>query len=313
MTSYSVSVPGKTILFGEHAVVYGFPAIAVPLKSISLTMKISARPTENDTLIINHNTDEKVLLQNLNPNHFYRIALNLITENLHITRLPALQIIISSTIPIASGLGSSAAFAVCLTRALTGFLGFRLKDDRVNEIAFTIEVYQHGTPSGIDNSVITYQKPVYFIKGTAMSFLELREQLTLIVADTGLRSVTKDTVAEVRIRKDANPLIYNPLLEEIGSIANTAKKPLEDGDSEKLGKLMIENHQLLQKLGVSSEELDHLVDIAIKNGSLGAKLCGSGKGGNIIAIVNENQADSIKSALLNNGAANCFISKIGRI
>ena len=85
---------------------------------------------------------------------------------------------------------------------------------------------------------------------------------------------------------------------------------LEDGNFKVLGKLMIENHALLQKLGVSCEELDHLVKVALDNGALGAKLCGSGKGGNIVAIVEDNHAESIKSALLNNGSSNCFISKI---
>jgi mevalonate kinase len=313
MTSYAVSVPGKTILFGEHAVVYGYPAIAVPLDSISMTMKISAKPTENDTLIINNNTGEKVLLNNLNPDHFYRVAFNLIIESLQIPKLPALQIIISSTIPIASGLGSSAAFAVCLVRVLSGFLGFKLSDNRINEIAFTIEAFQHGTPSGVDNTVVTYKKPVFFRKDSEMVFLDIKKPITLVIADTGLRSVTRETVAEVRIKKDSNPALFNKLLEEIGIVAMSARSHLENGDFEILGKLMVENHHLLQKLGVSCYELDHLVEVAQDNGSFGAKLCGSGKGGNIVAIVDENQAEFIKSALLNNGATNCFISRIGEI
>jgi mevalonate kinase len=310
MTSLSVSVPGKTILFGEHAVVYGYPAIAVPLNSISINIKIAARPTESDALIINNNTGEKVLLESLKPDHFYRIALSLIIESLQLKRLPALQIIMTSTIPIASGLGSSAAFAVCLTRSISSFLGFKLSDEQINEIAFKIEIFQHGTPSGIDNTVVTFNKPVYFKKGSAAIFLEIKKPLTLVIADTGLRSVTKDTVAEVRLKKDANPSLYNKLLEEIGSIVISARNCLENGNYKVIGKLMFDNHNLLQKLGVSCNELDHLVDIAIKNGSLGAKLCGSGKGGNIVAITDDIRSDSIKTALLNNGATNCFVSKI---
>ena len=310
MPSFSVSVPGKTILFGEHAVIYGYPAIAVPLDFISLNIKISARPSESDILIINKNKGEKVLLEDLKPDHTYRTAINSIFNALQIKRLPALLIGISSTIPISSGLGSSAAFAVCLTRAISGFLGFKLNNDQINEIAFKIESYQHGTPSGIDNTVITYNEPLFFKKGYPPSFLEIKSPIMLIIADTGLRSITKETVAEVKKNKEANPDVFNKIFEEIGNVANYAKKLLEAGDSETLGKLMSKNHTLLKQLGVSCGELDHMVEIAVSNGALGAKLCGSGKGGNIVAIVDDIRAESIKSALLKNGAINCFISKI---
>jgi mevalonate kinase len=310
MPSLSISVPGKTILFGEHAVVYGFPAIAIPLNSISLNIKVSARPNEKGTLIINKKMGTRFLLKDLSPDHTYRKSILLILNALNIDRLPALQIIISSSIPISSGLGSSAAFAVCLVRALSGFLGFKLTDMKVNEIAFEIETILHGTPSGIDNTVVTFNKLVYFIKGFSPTFLKVKEPFTLVVADTGIRSVTKDTVAEVKIKKAANPSAVNKIIEEIGALAIRAKRTLEESNLVTLGVLMSENHALLQQLGVSGEELDHLVVTAVKNGAFGAKLCGSGKGGNIVALVDEMNADFIKSALLDNGSTNCFISRI---
>lgn len=310
MPSLSVSVPGKTILFGEHAVVYGYPAIAVPLDSIQLNIKISARPVDSDSIIMNNEKGEILVLGDLKPDHTYKTAINSILDTLKINKLPALQIGIYSTIPIASGLGSSAAFAVCLTRAISGFLGFKLTDDQVNEIAYKIETFQHGTPSGIDNTVVTYNIPVLFKKGFPPSFLEIKKPLTLVIADTGLRSITKETVSEVRKSKESNPDVFNKLLEDIGNIADCARKNLKEGDLKSIGKLMSENHTFLKQLGVSCQELDNLVEIAVSHGALGAKLCGSGKGGNIVAIVDEIRAESIKSALLENGATNCFISKI---
>jgi len=310
MPSLSVSVPGKTILFGEHAVVYGYPAIAVPLNSIKLNIKISARPTDTDIQIINKNRGENLLLKDLNPEHIYKTAIDTIQNALHVGKLPALQIGISSTIPIVSGLGSSAAFAVCLTKAISGFLGFKLNNEQINEIAYKIEIYQHGSPSGIDNTVISYNKPLYFKKGFPPSFLEIKSPITLIIADTGIHANTKETVADVKKNMQINPEMFKILLEEIGNLADYAKINLENGDLETLGKLMSENQSLLQKLGVSNDELDHLVDVALRYGALGAKLCGSGKGGNIVAIVENLNAESIKSALLKNGATNCFITKI---
>ncbi len=165
---------------------------------------------------------------------------------------------------------------------------------QVNEIAFEIETIQHGTPSGIDNTVVTYNKLVYFIKGFSPTFLQVKKPFTLVVADTGIRSVTKDTVAEVKIKKAANPSVVNKIIEEIGALAIRAKVNLEDGNLVTLGELMSENHALLQQLGVSGEELDHLVVTAVNNGAFGAKLCGSGKGGNIVALVDEMNADFIK-------------------
>jgi mevalonate kinase len=310
MPSTSTTVPGKTILFGEHAVVYGYPAIAVPLESIAFNIKLSARPDKNESIIINKGFGENLVFENLKPDHTYRTAISAILDSLDVKKLPSVEIRISSTIPVSSGLGSSAAFAVCFTKSLSGFLGFKLSDDKVSEIAYKIEVFQHGTPSGIDNTVVAFNKPVFFKKGFSPLFIKISQPLTLVIADTGLRSTTKETVAQVRMQKEANPSITDELFEEIGVIADRAKHDLENGYSQALGILMSKNHTLLQKLGVSCKELDHLVEVSINQGAYGAKLCGSGKGGNMIAICEDALADSIRSSLINNGSPHCFISKI---
>ena len=310
MPSSSTSVPGKTILFGEHAVVYGYPAIAVPLAAISMNIKISARPLEKNSVIINHNFEEILILDNLASEHVYSTAISTIMNAVKIKKLPALEFRISSTIPVSSGLGSSAAFAVCLTKALTGFLGFKLTDDQINNIAYKIEIFQHGTPSGIDNSMITFNKPLFFRKDFPPEFLYLKNPLNLVVADTGIRSKTRETVMAVRGFKESDPQTTDKLLEAIGAIAESARNNLELGNYEALGKQMTENHRLLKKLGVSCDELDHLVEISIINGALGAKLCGGGKGGNIVAICDDAHAEPIRSALINSGAAQAFASII---
>jgi len=310
MPSTFTSVPGKSILFGEHAVVYSYPAIAVPLESISFMITLSPRPNENNSIIINEELGEYLLLEDLKPEHTYRKAISAVLQGLKLTRLPALEIRLSSTIPIASGLGSSAAFAVCLVKALSSFLGFKLTDEKINEIAYQMEIFQHGTPSGIDNTVIAFNKPVFFRKGYPPKFLKIGAPLNLVIADTGVRSLTKETVTQVRKFKQSDPSIADAIIQKIGEVVDSAKKEIECGNLNAIGSLMTENHALLMKLGVSGKELDHLVEVSLNEGALGAKLCGSGKGGNIIAICDEKLAGSIKIALLKNGSTHCFISRI---
>lgn len=310
MPSTFTSVPGKSILFGEHAVVYGYPSIAVPLDSISFKIKLLPRPNKNNSIIVNDELGENLIFEDLEPQHTYRTAIESILHELKITRLPPMEIRLSSTIPIASGLGSSAAFAVCLVKALSAFLGFRLSNKKVNEIAYQIEIFQHGTPSGIDNTAIAYNKPVFFRKGFPSEFLKIGARLNLVIADTGVRTMTKETVAQVRKFKESDPSTVDEIIQKIGDVVERAKNDLENGNLHALGSLMTENHDLLNKLGVSCKELDHLVKVAITEGALGAKLCGSGKGGNIVALCDGDKAEHIKTALQNNGSNHCFTSVI---
>jgi mevalonate kinase len=312
MPAITSSSPGKTILFGEHAVVYGFPAIAVPINSIQLKISLLGAPDQpqGSIRLRNYETGEDVVLSELGEGHPLNATLQIIAAELKVDHFPAAVITISSTIPIASGLGSSAALAVALVRGFSQFVGFNLNDQRINDLAFEVEKIQHGTPSGIDNSVIAFNKPLYYVKGQPAEFLTFEKPLTLVIADTGIRSLTREVVAEVRARREKEPAVVIPLLSQIGVIAQTAREKLIHTDLLAVGSLMNENQRLLQKLGVSCLELERLVDAARKAGALGAKLCGSGKGGNIIAITQPEQAESIRDALLANGAVRALCAEV---
>ncbi len=310
MPSSFTTVPGKSILFGEHAVVFGCPAIAVPLNSISFKIKLLPKPTTKKATILNEDLGECLIYEDLEPQNTYRTAISTILRELRISKLPPLEIRLTSTIPISSGLGSSAAFAVCLVKALSSFFGFKLTNRKVNDIAYQIEIFQHGTPSGIDNTVITYNRPIFFRKGYPPELLKVGAPLYLVIADTGISSITKETVAQVKLYRDKAPSTVNRLIQKIGEVAEKAKNDIENGNLISIGSLMTENHTLLSKLGVSCRELDHLVEMAMNEGALGAKLCGSGRGGNIVALCDEELAEQIKVALLDNGSSHCFISKI---
>ncbi len=312
MTALTVKSPAKTILFGEHAVVYGHPAIAVPFNAVHLKISIFPRPDlpSGTVTIRNAQSGFEQLLADLEHAHPIHAAFQLVMQQLEIDAFPASDLVISSTIPIASGLGSSAALSVTLMRSLSQFLGTRFTDERINQLAFEIEKIQHGSPSGIDNTVITYNRPVFFAKGKPVEFLGFSKPITLIVADTGIPSLTKEAIRLVKANLEAEPQVNQDLLSQIGRIAKDARQALSQGNIEVAGQLMNENQAALRSLGVSSIELEHLVQIALEEGAFGAKLCGGGMGGNMIALVDENAAQNLQQSLLHQGAASAWIATV---
>lgn len=217
-------------------------------------------------------------------------------------RFPNLEIKIASTIPVASGLGSGAAVTVALLRALSSHLDHPMTDEEVNAFAYEIEKLHHGTPSGIDNTVVTYVKPVYFVKGQPIETLQVGKPFTIVIGDTGLPAPTKDSVGDVRKLWEADKEKWEGVFDKVGEIAKKAREAIESGEWKVLGELMDQNHALLQEMTVSSPELDRLVSAARNAGALGAKLSGGGRGGNMIALVEPEKAEAVASALISAGA-----------
>jgi mevalonate kinase len=203
---------------------------------------------------------------------------------------------------MAAGLGSGAAASVAVIRALSAFLGHPLSDEQVNKLAYESEKLYHGTPSGIDNNVITYARPVYFVKGRAIKTFRVGAAFTLVIGDTGINAPTKESVGDVRKLWKADQPRWEKIFDRVGEIVWDARQAIERGDCLELGKLMDANHSLLQELTVSSEELDCLVVAARKAGAIGAKLSGGGRGGNMIALVLKENAPALAEALLSAGA-----------
>jgi mevalonate kinase len=185
-----------------------------------------------------------------------------------------------------------------------------LSDEQVSALAFETEKLYHGTPSGIDNAVITYAKPVYFVKGQPIELLHVKKPFSIVIGDTGIPASTKESVRDVRMQQHKRTDRYETLFAAIGSIANTARQLIESGMPESFGPLMDENHALLRSMKVSSPELDHLVEAAREAGALGAKMSGGGRGGNMIALVPAGKAGAVARALREAGATNTIITKI---
>ena len=229
---------------------------------------------------------------------------------LGVERMPACTIKVTATIPVASGLGSGAAVSVAVIRALAGFLGNPLPADEVSALAYEIEKIHHGTPSGIDNTVVTYALPVYFVRGKPIETFPVPRPFTIVIGDTGHPAPTRESVGDVRVAWQADPKTYERLFAAVGSIAKTARQAIENGHPQWLGPLMDENHELLREMGVSSPGLDRLVCTAKEAGALGAKLSGGGRGGNMIALVETGQAESVAQALEMAGAVRTISTEI---
>lgn len=312
MPAIASSAPGKLILFGEHAVVYDRPAIAIPFTGAHVKAAIFAMPIApaGQVKIEAPAVHMDTTLDKLEPDDPISITIHGVMDNLGIDHLPAMQIRLTSTIPIAAGMGSSAATSIALARSLSSFLGHPLPEKDINAIAFKVEQRLHGTPSGVDNTVITFGKPVYFVRGQPLEFLHLRQPFDLVVADSGIAAATSLMVAGVRERHKVNPNRYNSIFDQIARVVAVARNCMENGSPSDLGPLMIENHAYLKEIGVSTPELDTLVMAAVKAGALGAKLTGGGGGGNIIALAPEDKLDLIQNALLAAGARQTWRTRV---
>ena len=312
MPAIYATAPGKVILFGEHAVVYGQPALAMPVTQVRTKAMVTPNPLSLSGIIQIDAPDIglKTTLNRLPPEHPLKAAIQCVLSALKLANPPALTLRLTSTIPIASGLGSGAAASVAILRALSAFLGKPLPDSQVCELAFQVEKIYHGHPSGIDNTVITYAKPIFFVREQPIQFLHVQDPFTLVIGDTGVQSSTAQVVGDVRQAWSANPAAYEKLFAEIGSIALLGSQAIQAGDIQALGPLLNRNQALLQALAVSSPELDRLVQAARDAGASGAKLCGGGRGGNMIALVSPAAAEDVAAAIRAAGARRTIITTI---
>jgi mevalonate kinase len=303
------SAPGKIILFGEHAVVYGRPALAVPVTQVHADVEVqaSSRP---GIWIEAPEVDLHAELNTLPSDHPIASVIHNFLFLWRVSPFPNLDVRIDSTIPVASGLGSGAAVTVALTRALAFHFEHSITDEEVSAFAYEIEKLHHGTPSGIDNTVITYASPVYFIQGHPIETFSVGKPFTVIIGDTGIHAPTKESVGDVRKLWEANRPQWESVFDRVGEIARIARKVIEKGDTDKMGQLMDQNHALLQEMSVSSRELDTLVAAARQAGALGAKMSGGGRGGNMIALVPPELAERVSQSLLQAGAQSVIITRV---
>jgi mevalonate kinase len=314
MITVQATAPGKTIIFGEHAVVYGRPAIAAPITNVQaqatlqsdkpgVGFRIVAQALSRDYLLADAKTDDPLA--------------SMVWHTLRHLDQPAppdAVLKLTSTIPLGRGLGSGAAISTAIARALAHWFGQPIAPAEISELVYEVEKIYHGTPSGIDNTVIAFEQPVYFVKGQPIRRMRVTQPFHLVVGDTGIIAPTYKVVDDVRTRWQAAPEQYEGYFDEIGSLVDQARVVIEEGVSSLpvLGKLMNENQEILESLGVSSPELTQLIEAARAAGAWGAKLSGAGWGGNMIALVPDQPhlIMAVTEALTAAGATGLIVTEV---
>lgn len=299
---------GKIILIGEHSVVYNEPAIALPFPAANVEVRIKAIEGESKIFSSYYNgplASTPVSLYNL------RRTIETICEDLNVDT-SGMLITVSSLIPPERGMGSSAAVATALIRALYNFFECSLDNETLLYYIGISEKIAHGNPSGLDARITSGTKPVYFIKSKSPETFDLQVTGYLIAADTGLKGQTREAVQDVAQLLRKSKRKTKLLISSLGSLTAQAKSAIEEDDIAALGGILSKAHRHLSDLSVSNEKLDHLVQTALEQGALGAKLTGSGRGGCMIALAKTfDQAKHIANELMKNGAVETWIHSLG--
>ena len=277
---------GKVILLGEHSVVYGRHALAVPVPQ-TIRVKIEDC-NEGVTLMIPSWGIEYQLDKDVEQRQSFEKPAGAILERLNLSD-KGMRIEVFPDIPRGMGLGGSAAIAVAIIRGLSNHFKLGLSDEEVNGMAFESEKIAHGNPSGIDNTMATFGKPLIYRSGEPplVEQLNINESFSMVVAFTRREGVTAKTVRNVREGWRNNTAMYEKIFDDIDELVLKSVTAIQNNDFTALGQMMNFCQGLLNALQVSTPELERLIDLARGAGALGAKLTGGGGGGAIVALVND--------------------------
>lgn len=301
----TASAPAKVILFGEHFVVYGQPAIVL---AIDRRASATAELGKDQRISINSvdlrlagtfkgkrfqasKGGEKARLK-LEPT---RSAVQQVLDTAGTKK--GVNLSIKSNIPIAAGLGSSAAVATATVAAVSRLLAVDLSKEQIFRMAYESERLVHGTPSGIDPAISTYGGALQFQRGRDFVDLGVQTSIPLVIGNTKVERSTGELVARVRQVRGSFSSIMDLLLVSGARTALLAVDELRKGNLQSVGKLMNINHGLLSALGVSHESLERLVYASRNAGAYGAKLTGGGGGGCMIALAEENKLKKVMGAI----------------
>ena len=295
---------GKTILFGEHFVVYGLPSIVSAL-GVYTTADVKVVKgngwTVNDQRPATPGYKEQKYIEAMQSIANIINHLKVDIENQRI------EISFAGDLIAASGVGASAAQCTSLARALSETFNLNLDDEKINEVAYEGEKAYHGTPSGIDNTASTYGGLIWFVRNlgagkNTMDLLQSPRKMLIVIANSGITASTTEIVADVRRLREKNPEKIEKIFGEYKKLVEAAKKALLEGDIATIGDLMNQNHKMLQQITVSGEINDELVEIALENGAVGAKLTGTGRGGLVIGLAeNEDIQEKIVDVIEEKG------------
>lgn len=297
----TASAPGKAILFGEHAVVYGKPAIAVAVDKRA-RVTITEGTTDNIQVKIPEldvhgsiNTDNGYISQltssgeveenpsTIDTGIMEYIKSALFQEELESSWDHGLDLEVDLEIPIGAGLGSSAAITVATLAAMARYQEQELSLENLAHIAHQVELEVQGAASPLDTTVSTHGGFLYFTHQTGGVKIKPALEMPLVVGYTSQPGNTGLLVKKVRKLCQAHPTIINPILDIMEEVTNQARESITQGDEKQVGELMNINQGLLDSLGVNTVEISRLIYQARRAGAIGSKITGAGGGGSIIA------------------------------
>ncbi len=293
----------KLILIGEHAVVYGQPAIALPFPLIGVESIVEYMPGEiylKSDLYSGPISKAPTLLKGI---------VSTIKHTLKILKLPYKDLLIEvkSTIPPGKGLGSSAAVATAVVKSLFTYSEKTFTEKQVLEFANIAETHAHGSPSGIDSLAVNSERPVWYQREEPIDYIKTTGEFHFVVADSGREADTKTAVGTVRELMNAAPKKIEKTMQHLGEITYQVRESLENSSKQMLGFLLTEAQKELVTLGVSDLGLNKLIKLTLDEGALGAKLTGAGNGGCIIALAkNELHSKQLTEKLLESGAESAW-------
>jgi len=305
------SAPAKVILFGEHFVVYGEPAIVLAIDKRAYTRATLRK--DNRIYINSHDLEASGFFEGKRfqtEKGGKEAETRLLPIKTVVQKILAktneeigVDVEIKSSIPVAVGLGSSAAVAASVAAAVSQLLDVALSQKDIFQLAYEAERFVHGTPSGIDPAISTYGGALLFRRDKGFEPLQVEADIPLVIGNTGMQRSTGKLVALVRKRRDCYPTIIEPVIKAGGEITRKAVEALKKGNFTTLGELMNINQALLSAVGVSNKALEQLIHAARNAGAFGAKLTGGGGGGCMIALASQNKLKQIADAIEKAGGA----------
>lgn len=300
----------KIILMGEHSVVYGQPAIALPLPSVQLSVTLSSRQ-DNQRIIKSRYYHGS--LENL-PSSMIGIKKLIDTLSARFNdQETGWDLKIESQLPAERGMGSSAASAIAIIRAFFDYYDEPLDRTLLLQLADVEEQITHRSPSGLDAATVSSDKPLFYVKGRIGVPIEMNLDASLVIADTGKKGATKEAILAVKDELKNNNEKAEEHIKHLGELVNQTKDYLVQNDIVKLGDALNFAQTDLVALNVSDPSLDHLIHVARDNGALGAKLTGGGRGGCMIALMQTAMgARRLASILKENGAHDIWLQPLDK-
>jgi mevalonate kinase len=284
----SVYAPGKLMLLGEHAVVYGYPCIVT---AVSSKVKVELENTLSSKIQIDAPQVKDV--------SFVEESIRIFKEKFKFK--DGLLIKTYSEFSSQYGFGSSSAVTVATLYGLSRLFNLNLTKKQIFDLGLEVTLNIQKVGSGFDIAAATFGKTLYFIRGGKKIEKLNIDELPLVVGYSGIKASTPKIVQQIKERLKKEKKEIFKIFDLIGKIVEEGKKSLSEKNYQRLGKLMNENHMLLKKLGVSTKKLDQMCEASISAGAYGAKLSGAGGGDCIIALVPLSKKGTVEKAIENVG------------